>query len=185
MAMLLEDLAEETSASNRRAADRLDAERRDLDNRRAGVALDELRLAAVDSARQATDYVLARVPQVECVWQAALAALRKAPTESDAAQVLHIVLGVLETSQRLVQAPQALWEIAVQLGAAPEPLDELMQAESCLDALRSEATQALDHRTRGWVPADPQRLTQGVQLARDGRAVSAHVARARFCRTPS
>jgi hypothetical protein len=205
MPMLLEDLAEETSASNRRAADRLDAEARDLhklerqveelqqkvvesarereERRRMKAALEELRQRVVESAVQATDYALSRLPQAEGAWQLALAALRKKPTGVDAERLLRSFLGVFESCQRVVRSPRALWEMAQQVGAAPERLDELTRAEERFEVLAAEAKLALEHRAREWQPADSARLALGLQLTREGKTVKADEARARFRRT--
>ncbi len=183
MPMLLEDLAEETSASNRRAADRLDAEVRDLDKLRGALAaLEDLRERVVEAARQATDYAVSRVPQAEAVWRSGLVALRKKPAGRDAERLLHALLDVFESGQRLVRSPRVLWKIAEQMGAAPECLDELNCADKRLEELAAEAKLALEHRARDWQPADPARLALGLQLARAGKAVKADEVRARFRR---
>src|SRR5262245_29438922 len=66
MPILLEDLAEETWASNARVADRVDAEVRDLEKLRgAASALENLRQKASESARQASDYALTRLPEAK------------------------------------------------------------------------------------------------------------------------
>ncbi len=185
MPMLLEDLAEETSASNRRAADRLDAEARELNQRRQSVqAYDDLRQHALESARQATDYVVARLPQAEGVWRLALAALRLRATPGDAAPLLRALLDVFESGQRLVQAPRALWGIAAQLGATPEGLDELDHTEARFTELANETKRALAHRSEHWQPADPDRLARGLQLAREGHTVKEEEARQWFRRAP-
>ena len=81
MPMLLEDLAAESSASNRRAASRFDAEARDLDGRRQAAAPpQELRSAATKAARLANEYVLSRVSQAEGFMRAAMIGLREEPS---------------------------------------------------------------------------------------------------------
>jgi hypothetical protein len=180
--MLLQDLVEETSASNRRAADRLAAEAQYLDQRRAMVALEELRQMAVESAQQASAYALARLPQAEGVWRLALAALRHKPTGEDAERLLRSLLAVFESGQRLMKAPGELWEMARQLGAVVEQLDMLDKAEMRLEELATEARQALEFRSRNRQPADPARLALGLQMAQEGKTVKADEARAWFRR---
>jgi hypothetical protein len=76
MPVLLEDLAEETSASDRRAAERLDDEARDLDEQRTtAVAPERLRAKAAESALFAVGYAGYRLAEAEGVWSLALAAL--------------------------------------------------------------------------------------------------------------
>src|SRR5438132_1016663 len=161
MPMLLQDLAEETRASNRRTADRLDAEVqelhelerefvelerkrlesvRELDEARgAPTALEELRQRAVESARQAANHVLSKVPQTEGVWRSALAALSKEPTTDDAGRLLQTLLEVFESGLRLVRASRALWAIPEQWKIAPERLDELNRAAARFKELAAEA----------------------------------------------
>jgi hypothetical protein len=183
MPMLLEDLAEETWSSHRRMADRLDIEVHALDELRSAViALEESRQRVVESARQATDYAIARVPQAEGVWQLALAALRKKPTGDEAERLLRILLGVFESGQRLVRSPRALWDIAAQMGAAAERLGELDGADTRFAELAAEAKRALEFRAASWRPTDPARLAQGLQMAAEGKTVNADEARAWFRR---
>jgi hypothetical protein len=66
------------------------------------------------------------------------------------------------------------------MGAVPERLDELDQAEARFEELAHEVTLALEHRAREWQPAEPARLSLGLQLAREGKTVKADEARARF-----
>jgi hypothetical protein len=181
MSILLEDLAEETSAGNWRAADRLDAEARDLsDQRRAECALGELRQQAIESARQATEYVLARLPQAEGVWKGALATLRKNPAVEDAVRLLRSLLIVFESGQRLVRTPRALWNLAQEMETKPERLEELDQAEARFAELVQEAKRAIEFRQRERHPADPARLALGLQQAREGKTVNSEEARAWF-----
>jgi DNA repair ATPase RecN len=204
MPMLLQDLAEETWASNQRTADRLDAEVRELrelerevkkleqerdetvreldELRGVMCALEELRHRAVESARQATSHVLSKLPQAEGVWRSGLAALRNDPT-SDDEKLIRTLLNDFESCLRLVRAARALWAIPEQLKVAPERIDELDQAEGRFTELAAEARVALDHRAREWRPADPARLALGLQLAQEGKTIKAAEARARFRRS--
>jgi len=186
MSMLLEYLAEETSASNRRTADRLDAEARELEEfRRALSALDEQRHRIVESARQATEHVISRLPQAESVWRSALDALRRDPTKERAERLLHLLLEVFETGLPLVCSARDMWKFAKEVGITPERFDELENAERRFKELAAEAKRALEHRTQDWRPADPDRLALGLQLAREGKTVKADEALARFHRTQS
>jgi hypothetical protein len=181
MPQLLEDLAEETSASNRRVADRLDAEVRNLDERRLAVAaLEELGEKALEMARMATDVAVSRVPQAEGFMRLALAELRQEPTGDSAERLLRALLDAFITGQQLVRVARLLWEAAEHLGITPERFDELDRAERRLEELAAQTKRALEHRSREWQPADPDRLAQGLQLAREGKIVSADEARARF-----
>jgi len=173
MPMLLEDLAQETSASNQRAADRLDAEARDLRHGK------DLGAKALESARQAIDYAVARVPQDEGVWHSALAALGQQPRD-EAEHLLRSLLEVFASGLRLVRSSRSLWEIAAQTGAAPERLVELDRAERRFEQLVAEVNKALLHRAPNWQPSDPARLARGLELAEQGKALPADEARAWF-----
>jgi hypothetical protein len=183
MPMLLEDLAEEAAASNRRVADRLDKEVRDLDARRQATAvLDDLRQKAVESARQATASVVSRAAEADNMWRSALDALRKKPSAADAERLLRNQLALFESGRRLVRLACSLWSVSRQMGVTPERLDELDAADRRFDELSAEARLALEHRAGDWQPADPARLALGLELARQGKTVRADEARARFRR---
>ncbi|SRR5258707_15375652 len=183
MPMLLEDLAEETKANNQRLADRLDAEARELEDLQPVMAvLEDLRDRVVESARQGTDQVISRVSGCEGIWRATLAELRKKPAVDVAERHLHSLFDALESGRKLVQSSRRLWKIAEQLGATPERLEELDQAEKWFQTRVEDAKLALEHRSSEWRPADPDRLALGLQLAREGRTVTADEARSRFRR---
>jgi hypothetical protein len=184
MPMLLEDLAEETSASIRRAADRLDIEARELDDLRHPQAeLEERKRRTVESARQATNYAVSQLPQAEAFWSSAIVALRTKVTGDDAKRLLLALLAVFEAGQRLCKLPRELWSVAENLGVSPEQLEELDRTRQRFEELASEATLALKHREDGWQPADADRLALGLQLAREGRTITSDQARSRFRRT--
>src|SRR5437773_1586479 len=105
MPILLEDLAQETSASNAHAALRLDREALDLNGSTPlGAALEERRQKAGESSQQATVYVISRVAQAEEIWQLGLVALRKESVADDAQRLLRSFLTVFESGRRLIQA---------------------------------------------------------------------------------
>jgi hypothetical protein len=204
MAMLLEDLAEETSAGNQRLADRLDAEAHHLrqlereveelekrhidperqveDQRQRLARLEGIRQRGVESARQATDYILSRMPACEVVWQGALARLHQDPNREDAETLLQTVLDGFASGHQLVRSVRGLWTVPQKLGATPERLDELDRAEAWFEERAEEAKRALEHRSRGWQPSEPDRFALGLRLGREGRTVPAAEARARFRR---
>lgn len=183
MPMLLEDLADETSASIRRAADRLDEEARILDDlRHTQAKLEELKSKTVEPARQATDYAISQLPLAEALWSSAIVALREV-SENDAKSLLRSLIAVSEAGQRLCQAPRELWNFVENTGASPEQLDALDRAKKRFEELASEARLALKHREDGWQPADADRLALGLQLAREGKTITSDQARSRFRRT--
>lgn len=182
MPLLLEDLADEASASNLRTADRLEAEAQELFQLRQVLSVRaDLARRMLESARQATELVLARSPQTEGVWRLAVAALRTLSREEGIRLLGHLV-STLESGLRLARVPRRLWKLAEQLEITPERLDELEKAEGRYEQLTGEARAALEHRTRGWQPDDPERLAHGLQLALEGKTVKAEEALARFGR---
>ena len=183
MPVLLEDLVLETSASLRRAADRLDEEAKNLDDQhRADAGLDELKRKTVESARQATRYALSRLPQTEAVWESAIVALREKIGSDDAKRLLRSLGSVFEAGQRLFKAPRELWALANSLGASVEGMAEIDQARQRFEDLAREIRLALEHREWGWQATDADRLAQGLQLAREGKTIKADAARSRFRR---
>jgi hypothetical protein len=185
MSLLLEDLAKEASASNRRTADRLDAEARELEDLQRTAVRQEVRQRAVESAQQATDHALSRLPQAEGVWRSTLSALRQRTHRDAEEQLLQQAIDVFDSTRRLILPARALWKTAEAAGASPERLDELDRAQERLEELAGEARSALEHRTKGWRPADPERLARGLELAREGKTVKADEALARFRRPQS
>ena len=185
MPLLLEDLAEETSASNRRAADRLVAEVRGLGELAGAAVGDERRREVAESANQAADYAVVQATEAEGVWGSVLSALRKGTSEDRACRILRAALGVFESGLRLVGAARALCQTPDPDGAAPERLGELDRASRRLAELAAEAAGALDHREHGWKPADPTRLGEGLRLTRAGKTVGADEARTWFREPPA
>lgn len=182
MSLLLEDLVEETSASNLRTAERLDAEARELEHLgEIRSALENLRERILESARQATEHVISRIPQAEGVWRSALVVLRTKPND-ECVRLLERLVSVFESGHRLARAPRALWKLAEQCKITPEGLETLESVEQRFDELAAEARAALTYRTQGRQPADPERLARGLELARERNTVTADAALARFQR---
>jgi len=184
MPLLLEDLAEETSASNQRIAERLEQEMRRLEQQRRGPSVGmDLPRQALEAAEQSTDHVTSRVEEAEGIWWMTVKALRKDPLREDAEDLLLSAVKLFESVRGLFPSPKNLWTFAMDVGAEANRLDELKKLEERLEALIGEATGALQHRRAGWQPADPERLALGLQLSRAGKTLKANEARARFRRT--
>lgn len=178
MSILLEDLVAEATASNGRAADRLDAEARDL--RSQPTAASDLRMRAAESARQASAYAISQLSLAEALWRADLTALRNGATADQAIHILRSLLAAFEAGNRLVHSARALWTIAEKAGAVPERITELEQTGKRLEMLMAEAKKALEHRTGNWQVSDSASLAQGLRLAQEGKTVPADEARAWF-----
>ena len=185
MPTLLDDLAAESAASNRRVAARLNKERRELSELRRASSSREPFVHGVFEARQATDDALSRLMQAEVLWRSALATLRQAPTADDAVGLLRTLLQVFESGDEVVQSVRALWQEAEKFGAAAERLDDLDQAATWFKQQITDAQKAIEHRIRPWQPADPERFARELKLAREGKTVTADEARAWFRRTDS
>jgi len=204
MSLLLEDLAAETAAGNQRLAARLTMEAADLqrllrqleelgengpapnapgDEQPARISgLEELRQRALESARLATDYALSRMGASEVVWCEALSLLRKDPKRDEADRFLRAFLDGLKSGQQLIRSVRELWTASKNVGLSPESFEELDRAEEWLLKRADEAKLALEHRTSGWQPREPERFALGLSLAREGKTVTAAEARARFRR---
>jgi hypothetical protein len=178
MPLLLEDFLEETKASGQRMARRVDQEAARLEQlRQIEASLQEIRRQVQESARQATNYAISRMPAVESAWQLALQALRADPWGESDNRILQTLLEIFESGLNLIRAVQFMWRIAAQLGNTPEQTDELIGAEQRLLLLKADAQSAIEHRASDWTPADPERLALGIELAREGKTVSADKAR--------
>ena len=99
-------------------------------------------------------------------------------------RLLQSLLNVLLSGEQVVQSARSLWRVPQALGTVPERLEELDQAAEWFQKRAAEVRLALEHRSSGWQPADPDRLKLGLQLAREGKAIAADEARARFRRSP-
>ena len=180
---LAEDLAEETWVSNLRGTDRFDEEVRELERLRAAEsAIDDFLRRIDEAAHQATTYVVARVPQVEGLWQAALSALRAKP-EDQGVRLLRQLVRAFQSAQRLAQSARAFWTLAVEFKIESAHLANLDTAQRRFQQLATEAQAALDQRINPKRPTDPTRLELGLQQAREGKTVKASEALARFRRT--
>ncbi|MFO0927451.1 MAG: hypothetical protein U0736_10490 [Gemmataceae bacterium] len=185
MSHLLEDLAEETSVSIVRTANRLDAEVQDLERVRQEPSPQADRVKRiVEAARQSTEHVLSCIPQTEGVWRSSVAALRTL-SAPEAERLLRQLISLFESGLRLARCPRRMWLLAEPFQISPDRLDELERTERRFAELADEAKAALEHRIRGWQPADPLRLAQGMQQALDGKTTRANEAIARFRRPSS
>ena len=177
MPMLLEHLAEETTAANRRLADRIQQESELL--RKRNPQASELQFLAARSARQATDYILFGAAQIEGIWRAALMMLRDPKTGASAALLLPGLLQVFESGRTLAGSARPLWEMTAA-ETASAGIDELQRAERQFEQWAEDARRAIEHRSHEWQPVDPDRLAAGLQMARAGKTLAAEDARARF-----
>ena len=169
MAMLLEDLADETAATNRRVADRLDAEMRDP-------------AAALVDLRSATGYALVQAAQQDEFMRQGLAALAKDRLGPASIDLLRALLQSFQSCERLVDTARAAWAAAQVSGIDAERLDELDRAKVGLAKLIREVAGGIRHREEGWQPKDPERFAEGMRLAREGKAISPDEARTRIRR---
>jgi hypothetical protein len=87
---------------------------------------------------------------------------------------------VFEGGGRLCRLARDLWGRAVTLGAPPDETAELDRVQARFDWLARHARGAIDHREKGWRPADPERYAREMQEAREGKFVSADEARRWF-----
>lgn len=184
MPMLLQELAERSSAENEWAVERLGVEDRHLEERpQPAAAPEELRPHILRFARAATEFSVSRVSQLEGFMRLAVAALSEEPFGDSAEGLLRALLKSFESGRHLVRVTRSFWGSAERYQIPSERLDELDQAERRLDELAREMKRALEHRTANWQPADPARLAQGLQLARDGKTVTADEAQSWFRRS--
>jgi predicted transcriptional regulator len=187
MPLLLQELVEESSKSNRWAAERLDAEAKQFDELpQTEAALQKLNHAAVAFITVAIDFAIARAEQADGFWKSGLALLRKEPTDDSAVSFFQTLLSSFESCLSVIHAVhRERPKLAAALRTEPElpkRLEELDRAERRLLELASDAKNALQHQIAARQPSDPDRLAKGLQLAREGKVVSADEARARYSR---
>ena len=167
MPTLLDDVADETSASYRRLADRLDQQPPPADAPRPSDA---------DLARFAAGHAAAQLPAADALWVAALRSLAGLTPDAAVARLRRLA-DLLDAGHRLCQSA------ARQLADAGLPADApLDHATGRFAALARQARGAIDHRVNGWQPADPERLAEGLRQARAGQVMSADEARRWFRR---
>ena len=183
MPMLLEDLAEETSASDRRVAERFDAENRDLDEfLRSETDLKNRRQRIARSAQFALEFGLLILPRYESLWHAALGVLRELGTSDRSIPFLRDFQRVLESGQRLIGSCRTLCGRASEIGLVLDRLEELERADSWFQGRVAETKKAIEHRIHPWQPSDPERFALGLKLAREGKTISSDEVLARFRR---
>jgi hypothetical protein len=133
--------------------------------------------SADEPAQQAAEYALSQLAQAEGLWRSALSTLTKQPAAADAERLIQSLLIVFESGRQLVRSARAL-----SAAAELQTSDALNAVEERFNKLAAEATRALQHRTNDWQPADPERLAEGLKLARESQTVTADKARAWFRR---
>jgi hypothetical protein len=116
----------------------------------------------------------------ESDWRSALTALGRDPFGEVAENLLRTMLQVFEAGQRLVRSSRDLWQIAGSLGAEVGSQPGLDLAEKRYSALAAEASKAIAHRSAERLPADPNRLEEGLKAARSGQTVSTDQAKQWF-----
>jgi hypothetical protein len=181
MPTLIPDLARAMTDSNRRVAELVDAEvRRAEALREIQAEADTLRQRVAREAREVTRHMIAVTNEVEGLWSSALEALREGIPTDLQLNVLRAAVTVADSSRSYLKSARSLWSTVSDLGGEVEGAEVLAAAGRAFDRVRSEATRALEARTTPWQPADPDRLEQGRQELREGKALSPDEAKARF-----
>jgi hypothetical protein len=187
--MLLQELVEESSKSDHWAVEKLDAEARRFDEvERTEAGLQRLREVATAYVTVAAEFAINRVSQVEGYWKSSLAILSNKSIDENAAVILlQSLLKSFESSLTMIQSVlRQRPKIAAALRTEqqwPKRFEELDHAERRLLEMASDAKKSLQHRTAWRQPSDPDRLAEGLELARQGKVVSADEVRARYCRS--
>src|SRR5262249_29185914 len=102
------------------------------------------------------------------------------PPDEQAIQLLRSAVSLLDTAAEMPGAARGFWQLARELGAAPEGLEELASAEARMRKLAGQARLALEHRTSGWQPADPARFAAALEEAKTTKGVTVDEAIARL-----
>src|SRR5579859_3613405 len=182
MPAVLEYVAEETSARDRRIADRFAAEDRDLDQ----VAdLENRQRRSIKSAREVLEVCLSFLPGYEGLWRSFLVWMREPWSRDESVQHLRVFQRLFEASQHMMATCRTLCNRATAMGATLDRLDELEHAEKWFSERIADIKKGIESRLNPWQPADPERFARELKLAREGKTVSADEARTWFRRTES
>ncbi len=184
---LLPELARENAASNRRAAQIVDAARRQLESLESslGSQPEEVRRWLSRSARQALRYTLAQMPMTSALWQDILAVFEEGLRAEEAKELIRFAHELAETWSELVRSTRVLWEVAARAGAAPEGSHELDAAERRVQELKNAIGQTHAFLNRPRPPVDPGALDAAGAAVAEGRYKTPEDIRARFRGCPA
>jgi hypothetical protein len=188
MVTMIPDFARGMVESYRRTAASLDEEilliealygrAQALEELKPGIAA--LRRRAAREALGATRDIVAESDELRDLWSAAVKSLREGLSSNEQIQMLEVFAELANSGCKLNKAICRLWDLVKRMGGILEGAEELAAAGRFFDQVRSEATKAIKCRSNPWQPADPARYEEGRQEIREGKAVSAEDARARF-----
>jgi hypothetical protein len=177
--LLMPELAREMVGSNRRVADSLEAESRQLQELRPQADdIDALKRRAARSARSAVLAALSRQAEAGDFWQSALDEFTDGVGDAQSNRLLQDVRDIIDSWFRLGQHSREMVRVAVALGNPPEALEELDAAERTIRHMKAavEKMDAFLHGSRR--PIDAALLAKGREDVAQGRFRTAEQIRA-------
>lgn len=126
-------------------------------------------------ARQLTEELTAEATELDARWAAAIR-VQFGPPDCDRLAVLRGFVAQAEVGLGIAESARRLWAAT---GAA-EPPAEVAAAVAVFERVAFQARKIEEHKSRPWVPRDPERLARALQNVREGRTVGEEEARAWF-----
>jgi hypothetical protein len=162
--LLLPELANEMSGSNRRVAEALEAESLQLEELRGKPGETEtLKRRAPQSARGATSDTLSRKVNIVSVWQLALDLLREGLTVEQAQEILQAMQNSIDNWLRVARWCRELCRRAAEAGASLGELEALAAAEEEVGRIGAAVERMHAFVTRARPPIDVGLLEKGRQ----------------------
>lgn len=187
-ASLLSDFAKVLADTNRTAA-RLVAEEvvraAELENHARRLAKLEsvpstLRRRVARLARMETQEAVARVGELDELWEAAIVTFQPGQSVEEQLLILDQVIDAFRSGREMVEAVRKLCAAVEHFGGPVEGVEALAGLQRRIERGLKESTRAHEMRRTPWQPADPERFARGRQEAAEGRVVGPDEARKWF-----
>ena len=128
-------------------------------------------------ARVLTEELTAEASELDARWAAAVRA-QFGPPDGDRLVVLRGFAAQADIDLGMADSARRLWAAA----GIPDVPAEVAAAVRVFERVGFKARKIEEHRTRPWVPRDPERLAEGIRQAREGKAIPAEEIRDLFRR---
>jgi hypothetical protein len=169
-ALLLPELARETAGSNRRVAEKLEAESRRLEQLREKAEDGQaLKKQATRSARGATGTTMSRKADVLGLWQHALEVFADGLEGGQARDLLQTLRESIDSWLRLAEDCRAMWRFAATLGSPPQGPEGLDAAEEEVKRVKAAVEKMQAFLSRPRPPVDVGRFEKGREDLAQGR----------------
>jgi len=186
MSLLLQDLAREKAASNRRIAQAVElASERAEELRKVEATLGNPRMRTARNAREAMRYALLEAAETRTIWQSTRELFEEGLEGGEAKQILHSMLELFESWFGLAKTTRNLCQQAVAIGVRPEGLENLDVAEGQVQGSKKAADEMKAFLSRPRPPVSPGLLEKARQAVAQGRFKSPKYVDHKVTRAPS